>query len=331
MNKTFTIIDRNNNIQKVVTGVVKFNQEGKDYLIYCADENAENKQIFVSRLILNSEGRYFIDNISLEEKPKLSEIVYTIIILTPTNYKKGELPENLLKNLTEKYKITLSNEIPDLTEQEYYNNCSIAITSKELVTLAEDFYTENLKKAAPIIEEPKQAIPTWEIPSVNLNQGVSVNENITSNNVASENNIVQSPILEQPVVSPIPEVQDFAKPVEPIAPLPQVNNNPVVEPLVQPVQQPLESPSIVGQPEVPNIGIQPSGIEQPLPNPQAEKLAVVSDPSLANIAGQPNLGKLNNKGKASVKYIIIGTVCILLAVAVVIVAYILIQKKTTGV
>ena len=41
--------------------------------------------------------------------------------------------------------------------------------------------------------------------------------------------------------------------------------------------------------------------------------------------------KLNNKGKANVKYIIIGTICILLAIAVVVVAYILIQKKTTGV
>ena len=117
MNKTFTIIDRNNNIQKVATGIVKFNQEGKDYVIYCVDENAENKQIFVSRLVLNSEGRYFIDNILPEEKQKLSEIVYNIIILTPTNYKKGESSETLLKGLTEKYKLTLSNEIPALNEQ----------------------------------------------------------------------------------------------------------------------------------------------------------------------------------------------------------------------
>ena len=77
--------------------------------------------------------------------------------------------------------------------------------------------------------------------------------------------------------------------------------------------------------------------ENNMPNPQAEKLAIVSDPSLASItgtapiAGQPNVAKLNNKGKANVKYIIIGTICILLAIAVVVVAYILIQKKTTGV
>ena len=40
-----------------------------------------NKQIFVSKLILNSEGKSFIDNILPEEKNKLSNVVYNIIIL----------------------------------------------------------------------------------------------------------------------------------------------------------------------------------------------------------------------------------------------------------
>ena len=40
---------------------------------------------------------------------------------------------------------------------------------------------------------------------------------------------------------------------------------------------------------------------------------------------------MKKAGFAINKYIIIGTVCLLLAVAVVVVAYILIQKKTTGV
>ena len=46
--------------------LIKFNFNNKDYLVYFIDENEENKQIFVSRLILNSEGKYFIDNIILE-------------------------------------------------------------------------------------------------------------------------------------------------------------------------------------------------------------------------------------------------------------------------
>ena len=332
MNKTFTIIDRNNNIQKVATGIVKFNQEGKDYVIYCVDENAENKQIFVSRLVLNSEGRYFIDNILPEEKQKLSEIVYNIIILTPTNYKKGESSETLLKGLTEKYKLTLSNDIPALNEQEYYNNCSIAITSKELVALAEEFFSTNLQTVAPAVEEPKQAIPTWEISSVSANQASIASGNVQHVGMTQENNVMQNSVqVEQPTVSAIPANPEPIKPAEPIVPNLQINNEPVVEPLVQPTTQSVEPKQPMQQPEVSNIGINQVGINEPQPNPQAEKLAVVSDPSLASITGQPNVARLNNKGKASVKYIVIGTVCILLAIAVVIVAYILIQKKTTGV
>ena len=72
-----------------------------------------------------------------------------------------------------------------------------------------------------------------------------------------------------------------------------------------------------------------------LPNPQAEKLeniAVVSDPSLSasGVNVQPNLGKQKNAGFTLNKYIVIGTICILLAIAVVVVAYILIQKKING-
>ena len=64
------------------------------------------------------------------------------------------------------------------------------------------------------------------------------------------------------------------------------------------------------------------------PNPQAEKLAVVSDPSL-NSAGlnlQPNVARRNSAGNANTKYIIIGTICLVLAIAVVVAAYFLIKN-----
>ena len=66
-----------------------------------------------------------------------------------------------------------------------------------------------------------------------------------------------------------------------------------------------------------------------IPNPQAEKLAIISDPSLGNATGlnlQPNVARKNNAGNANTKYIIIGTISILLAVAVVVVAYFLIKN-----
>lgn len=328
MNKNFIIMNKNNNTQMQVSSLVKFNFNNKDYLVYFIDENEENKQIFVSRLILNSEGKYFIDNIMPEEKAKLSEIVYNIVILIPTNNQKGESADKLLSSLTEKYTLSLSNDVPTLGEQEYYNNCSIAITSKELVALAEVFYNTNLKVEEPVLKTSE--VPTWEIPSSNevvqpVEQPVSTVPIFTS----AENENTSSPEAkaEEPMVNETPVV-------EPIPPV--VNNNSQAVNVIPNTTE--EMPANTLNNNLANNSINNNVLpENNMPNPQAEKLAIVSDPSLASItgtapiAGQPNVAKLNNKGKANVKYIIIGTICILLAIAVVVVAYILIQKKTTGV
>ena len=331
MNKNFIIMNKNNNTQMQVSSLVKFNFNNKDYLVYFIDENEENKQIFVSRLILNSEGKYFIDNIMPEEKAKLSEIVYNIVILIPTNNQKGEPADKLLSSLTEKYALLLSNDIPTLGEQEYYNNCSIAITSKELVALAEVFYNTNLKVEEPVLKTSE--VPTWEIPSSNeVVQPVEQAVNTVPIFTSAENENTSSPEVktEEPMANETPVV-------EPIPPV--VNNNSQATNVIPNTTEEMPANTLNNNLANNSINNNVNNVlpENNMPNPQAEKLAIVSDPSLASItgtvpiAGQPNVAKLNNKGKANVKYIIIGTICILLAIAVVVVAYILIQKKTTGV
>ena len=334
MNKNFIIMNKNNNTQMQASSLVKFNFNNKDYLVYFIDENEENKQIFVSRLILNSEGKYFIDNIMPEEKAKLSEIVYNIVILIPTNNQKGEPADKLLSSLTEKYTLSLSNDVPTLGEQEYYNNCSIAITSKELVALAEVFYNTNLKVEEPVLKTSE--VPTWEIPSSNeVVQPVEQAVNTVPIFTSAENENTSSPEVkaEEPMVNETPVV-------EPIPPV--VNNNSQATNVIPNTTEEMPANTLNNNLANNSINNNVNNVnnvlpENNIPNPQAEKLAIVSDPSLASItgtapiAGQPNVAKLNNKGKANVKYIIIGTICILLAIAVVVVAYILIQKKTTGV
>lgn len=269
-----------------------------------------------------------------EEKAKLSEIVYNIVILIPTNNQKGEPADKLLSSLTEKYALLLSNDIPTLGEQEYYNNCSIAITSKELVALAEVFYNTNLKVEEPVLKTSE--VPTWEIPSSNeVVQPVEQAVNTVPIFTSAENENTSSPEVKakEPMVNETPVV-------EPIPPV--VNNNSQATNVIPNTTEEMPANTLNNNLANNSINNNVNNVnnvlpENNIPNPQAEKLAIVSDPSLASItgtapiAGQPNVAKLNNKGKANVKYIIIGTICILLAIAVVVVAYILIQKKTTGV
>lgn len=320
MNKNFVLMDKTNNTQRNATAVIKFNYENNDYLIYSIDENEVNKQIFVSKLILNSEGKSFIDNILQEEKNKLSNVVYNIIILTPSNFKKGALANNLLKDIKEKLMVNLSLEIPELGSQEYFANCSIAITNKEFVEDAIKFYNDNLNMEK--VQEQIPVTPTWTIPT---EEPVAINEP-SINQEPMQNNINISPIPNaMPQTNPQPVIPNATSNNIESVPTEPVN---IVNPTIETPNQVVTSETV----QIPNI----EGQElNNIPNPQAEKLnnvAVVSDPSLGNsgLNIQPNIGKQKNAGFTLNKYIVIGTVCILLAIAVVIVAYILIQKKING-
>lgn len=300
MDKSFTLLDRNNT-QKNANVVVKFNFEGMDYLVYSIDENEQNSQIFVSHLILNSEGKYFIDNILPEEKNKLNNIVYNIVILMPTEAQKGNSFEQLSKNLLDKFSVKLSPVVPILEIQEYYNSSSIALTNKLLVNNAIKFYEENVNKKV----EEEINLPTWTAPmevtaptpvDVNINASEKVTTVTTvqpsENVISAPLNLHSAPVLDSLASNEIP------------APVP--TNKIDSEPMSVPV----------------------SMTEQELvtPNPQIQKLAIMSDPSLGIGLTQPNVNKNKKAGFANTKYIVIGTVCLVLAIVVVIVVYILISN-----
>lgn len=291
MNKNFILLNKSNNLQLNANVVVKFSFEGKEYLVYSIEENEKNNQIFVSKLVLNSEGKWFIDDILLEEKNKLNNIVYTIVILNPTEFQKGVSFESLTNNLFDKFSVKISCDFPDLDIQNYYSNSSIAITSKLLVDTAIKFYSDNLKKEDTI------NVPTWTAPS-EVTSPVPASVDISSNNM---NAIVQD------VSVPSNLNLQSSQIVEPIVPT-EINSN------VTGVNSPL------------NISFQDKNVDNLKSNPQIEKLAIVSDPSLGIGVSQPNIGRTKKAGFANTKYIVIGTICLVLAVAVVVTAYILISN-----
>lgn len=300
MNESFVLLDKINNLQKKAEIIVKFNFEGFDYLVYSVMENELNNQVFVSKLILNSEGKYFIDNISSDEKRKLNNIVYNIVILVPTEVQKGNSFEVLSKGLTDKFSVKLLSDFPDMGVQECFSNSSVAITSKVLVDTAVKLYRENLNNDSSNAEV---LVPTWTAPS-------EVTAPIETSAISSVNNSISLESIPESTVS----VQQSAN-------VPDLNlqSVSVIGPTVPTEVVDNIVPSFQGKSNDSSISL----------NPQTEKLAVVSDPSLSAVGlnvQQPNLGKLKKAGFASTKYIVIGTVCLVLAVLVVIVAYIVIKN-----
>ncbi len=286
MNKNFVLVDRGSNLQKDATTIVKFTMDGNDYLVYSVNESEENDQIFASRMIINSEGKCFLDDLKPEEKAKLSNVVYNIVILMPTDNQKGVSYDELVASLTNKFLVSLSSDIPELGTQDYYGNSSIAVTSKLLVEAALKFYGENLnKKAQDVIPE----VPTWTVP-------------VMENPVASVN-VESAPVAPVSIGAENPSVVADTVQSAPSVPLPEVNNGPV-----------LTTENNTNQSAVSN-----------LPNPQ---IAIMSDPSLekAGLNVQPNANNMPKAGFANSKYVIIGTICLVLAIVVVVVAYVLIKN-----
>jgi hypothetical protein len=295
MNKSFILTNKNNE-QKVALEIVKFNFDGIDYLVYSIDENEQNSQIFVSQLILNSEGKYFIDNILPEEKNKLSNIVYNIVILTPTEAQKGISFDVLSKNLLDKFSVKLHSNLPILENQEYHNSSSIALTNKILVNNAIKFYEDNLNKEE---KETINELPTWTAPmEVTAPTPISI-----SDNTSSLDTVVS--------IEPSEIVKIDENKLQPVV---QIN-----EPLVNTYQDNISNNMLSSTIDT-NLSQ-----ETVLPNPQAQKLAIISDPSLGFGISDNNLLK-EKAGFANTKYIVIGTVCLVLAVAVVIAAYVLISN-----
>lgn len=306
MDKSFVLLDKGNNVQKIANAIVKFNFENRDYLVYSIEESQQNSQIFVSKLILNSEGKYFIDNILPEEKNKLNNIVYNIVILIPTDAQKGNSFESLSNNLLDKFAVKLSAGIPVMDTQEYFSNCSVAITSKLLVEAAIKLYYENLNSDS---NSADVLVPTWTAPS-DVTQPV---ETTVVNNVDSTASIDHLASASIHVQEPI-NVSNLNSQTVPNLNLQSISSN-------------SDGVSNVNISDVTSEHVTSDFDAQP--NPQVEKLAIVSDPSLS-MAGvrvqQPNVGKLKKAGFASTKYIVIGTVCLVLAIIVVVVAYVLINN-----
>lgn len=306
MNKSFVLFDKNNNLQKNAAVIVKFNLNGSDYLVYSVDENEQNSQIFVSKLILNSEGKHFIDNILPDEKGKLNNVVYNIVILIPSEVQKGNVFDSLLKDLSEKFSAKLSLDIPNLEAQEYYSNCSVAITSKILVDAAVKLYCENLNVKN---NDTTVVVPTWTAPV----EVTAPTPAVVDPNLNVETSVVAEPVaISQSVIESVSA--------------PESNLQPVIatENVVNAVPEQVVSQSVI---TTPAPVVNPATTENVVtPNPQAEKLAVVSDPSLGIGVYQPNALKNKKAGFANTKYIVVGSVCLALAIATVVTAFVLISN-----
>lgn len=308
--------------EKEAKAVIEFKYQDSNYLIYYTDESANQVQIFVSKLTNDNK----IEATDPILKNRLNSLVYSIVVKLISEANSAN-PSNLINNLEIKEEIKLENKNIDLDKQEYLPTSSVAITTKEIVLKATELFKNYIKEEIqkPIWEEtkttsveviePKVAINNFEnnIPTSSLDNQKSqesVNIEMPKEAIENDDQIISNPTVQVPI-EPVSSSENINKPIS-------ITENSSIETSTEPQQSINPQMSILNND--PNLAAV-------LANPQNQFTVSQNSNNMNGPVVQPNTLKMKKAGFANSKYIILGTVCLVLAVVVVIVAIILIKNK----
>ena len=224
MNKRFLLVDNINNIQKEATCILLFKNNNDDYLIYYLDENNGNIQIFVSKLIKNLEGKFFLTDININDKNKINNIVYNIVIVLPTEVNNNN---NVIENFENKYNVKLLLESLNIDSQNYLSNSRVAITSKILVNNCINFYNKHLNNQLNDNQNNDsmqvQMINDMDVPALPI-EGNNILDNSNTLPTNNDNLQVNNPNLVNELPNVNPQMQIIEN-IESNAPVVSVSNN----------------------------------------------------------------------------------------------------------
>lgn len=289
MKNNFTVFDETSNNRRRAQSILKFEINNKEYLIYIIDNGDDNTRIILLSNLYKQENRYSINDITEEEKNSLNQLVYNMMMSLP--FQKDKDGNELINEFMNKNSVKISLRLPELSDEKYYTNSLIAKVNTETIEKVIDFYHIYLDE-----KENNIPINTWKIPSV---------EDV----VPSLDNIQEVPQMPANNILETNEMQNINLFAENTVP--------------QNVNIPVNNDSLVDQTQTNTEDY----TNDNLPNPQAEMLSRMNNLNTNNnLSTQPNIMRPNEKGNVNTKYIVIGTVCIILALLVVAVAYIMINN-----
>ena len=145
MSKSFFVVDKLNVVAKECFPLVRFNYDDSDFLIYYSILDENNKcDIFISKL-LKSNGIYKIENISLDFKNFFSSLVHDILEF-PSLYTKDSDIDQLFTNFSEKHDIEFLARFPILGDQDSDNNFCLVNIDMDYITYVNYFYSNAIPK-----------------------------------------------------------------------------------------------------------------------------------------------------------------------------------------
>ena len=189
MNNSFLVIDKLNAIFKQCYSILSFKYENSDYVIYYCSEDGVTYTVFVSTVLVDSNNNYCLSEVLHDNKDILAKFVYDFVINFPLN----QSDEDYIYNYCEENGIVLTDNISFNSDQCFFDNSIVANTSFNDVKRAAYFYN-SLYTAHNIFD--RFALPVssnvWDIPdsdTINYQDNSLNNENINNSTINNLGNM----------------------------------------------------------------------------------------------------------------------------------------------
>ena len=342
MSKSFFVVDKLNVVAKECIPLVRFSYNNSEYLIYYSVSDDEDRcDVFVSRLLKNG-GSYRITDISFDIKNVLESLVHDILEL-PSLYTKESNIIQLFDSFSESRDITFLERFPILGDQEGTDNSYLLNTELSYIKYVYYFYSNKLtriKKQVYVDEPVKEEVTeqndfkndsVWMIPSANGSNVAlaDVSDSDLSLPLSSIQN--QQPEEVNKVVNDVSSSSlpsEGAYYEEPQSSSESFNN-------VEPGNYSFISPEVPST-FTDNQDNSSNNLNNNFAYPNSEgyynnvvpeAYNSYNEGNTKNVPVQNNLPLANqNAGYASSKYVIIGTICLILASLIVAVSIVIVNK-----
>ena len=176
MNRSFFVVDKLNSVAFYCYSLVRVYFENSDYLMYYSPVNDLKCRIFTSKLIKNSDGNYVIVDISNDEKLKLSSVSQSIFVDLPKLYSDNVDINKLINDFCFNNHIVFSNESFNLNEQFFCSNSYLADSYLDYCNYVREFYVNILSR---VVISPVKPSLVWNIPkNISDIKGIDLPDNI---------------------------------------------------------------------------------------------------------------------------------------------------------
>lgn len=161
MSREFVVVDKLNSVAFSCFSLVRFKLNNNDYLLYYFVGDGEKCNVFVSKIFSNSFNNYSLSDISLDEKQLIYNIIYSVFVTFPSSYSKDLDINRFVNDFTVNNNLIFLKEMPKFNEQSLLRNSFFATSECNYINYVRSFYDYILSN----YNTSTVGSMTWSIPS----------------------------------------------------------------------------------------------------------------------------------------------------------------------